>query len=90
MSESVICADAPVVTLINVFTVDPANQERLVELWQRTTDEVMRHLPGFVSANVRRGAAGGAGDRLCAAGEQLSSPPIKQEPGESASNLYSY
>jgi hypothetical protein len=30
MTESIICADAPVVTLINVFTVDPANQQRLV------------------------------------------------------------
>jgi hypothetical protein len=31
-----------VVTLINVFTVDPANQERLVDLLTRATD-------GFVS-----------------------------------------
>ena len=58
MSESVIRADAPVVTLINVFTVDPENQQRLVELWQRATDEVMRHLPGFVSANVHRSLDG--------------------------------
>jgi quinol monooxygenase YgiN len=56
--ESIIRADAPVVTLINVFTVDPANQQRLVELWQRATDEVMRHLPGFVSANVHRSLDG--------------------------------
>jgi len=58
MSESIIRADAPVVTLINVFTVDPADQQRLVELWQRATDEVMRHLPGFVSANVHRSLDG--------------------------------
>ena len=58
MSESIIRADAPVVTLINVFTVDPADQHRLVELWQRATDEVMRHLPGFVSANVHRSLDG--------------------------------
>ena len=58
MSESIIRAGAPVVTLINVFTVDPADQERLVELWQRATDEVMRHLPGFVSANVHRSLDG--------------------------------
>lgn len=30
MSESTIRADAPLVTLINVFTVDPENQQRLV------------------------------------------------------------
>jgi quinol monooxygenase YgiN len=58
MSESIIRADAPVVTLINVFTVDPIDQQRLVEAWQRATDEVMRHLPGFVSANVHRSLDG--------------------------------
>jgi Antibiotic biosynthesis monooxygenase len=58
MSESTIRADAEVVTLINVFTVDPDDQQRLVELWQRATDEVMRHLPGFVSANVHRSLDG--------------------------------
>jgi antibiotic biosynthesis monooxygenase (ABM) superfamily enzyme len=40
------------VTLINVFTVEPGNQARLIEAWQRSTDEVIRHLPGFVSANI--------------------------------------
>lgn len=54
MSESIIRADAPLVTLINVFAVDTENQQRLVELWQRATDDVMRHLPGFISANVHR------------------------------------
>jgi quinol monooxygenase YgiN len=51
-------ADASVVTLINVFTVDPSNQLRLVELWQQGTEEVMRHLPGFISANVHRSLDG--------------------------------
>ena len=54
MPETTISADNPVVTLINVFTVDPSQQQQLVELWQRATDEVLRHLPGFVSANVHR------------------------------------
>ncbi len=58
MSESTIRAGAPVVTLVNVFTVDPENQQRLIELWQRATDEVMRHLPGFVSANIHRSLDG--------------------------------
>jgi quinol monooxygenase YgiN len=58
MSESTIRADAQVVTLINVFTVEPDKQQHLVELWQRATDEVMRHLPGFVSANVHRSLDG--------------------------------
>ena len=52
MSESTIRADSPVVTLINVFSVAPENQARLLGAWQRSTDEVIRHLPGFVSANI--------------------------------------
>jgi quinol monooxygenase YgiN len=58
VAESTIRVDAPVVTLINVFTVDPENQDRLVELWQRATEDVIRHLPGFVSANVHRSLDG--------------------------------
>ena len=50
MCESTIRAASPVVTLINVFTVEPGNQDRLIEAWQRSTDEVIRHLPGCVSA----------------------------------------
>ncbi len=37
-----------------MFTVDPANQPQLVELWQQATDEVMRHQLGFVSASIHR------------------------------------
>jgi quinol monooxygenase YgiN len=54
MSETTISTDNPVVTLINVFTVEPNQQQHLVELWQRATEDVLRHLPGFVSANVHR------------------------------------
>jgi len=42
------------VTLINVFTVDPANQRRLVELLARATETSVRHEPGFVSASLHR------------------------------------
>ena len=47
-----------VATLINVFTVAPENQERLIELLDRATEEVMRHLPGFVSANLHKSLDG--------------------------------
>ena len=40
------------VTLINTFTVAPSRAEELVELLSRATEETMRHLPGFVSANL--------------------------------------
>ena len=47
-----------VVTLINVFTVDPANQQRLVELLTRATEVSVRHAPGFVSASLHRSTDG--------------------------------
>jgi quinol monooxygenase YgiN len=41
-----------VTTLINVFTVDPTRQQQLVDVLTQATQEVIRHLPGFVSANI--------------------------------------
>lgn len=49
--------DRPV-TAINVFTVDPADQARLVELLTRATESSVRHVPGFVSAVLHRGLDG--------------------------------
>jgi heme-degrading monooxygenase HmoA len=51
-------ADADVVTLINIFTVAPERQQDLVELLDRATEETMRNLPGFVSANIHRSLDG--------------------------------
>ena len=48
----------PVMTLINVFTVEPARQQELVDLLVEATERRMRHLPGFISANIHRGADG--------------------------------
>jgi quinol monooxygenase YgiN len=42
------------VTLINVFTVEPENQRQLVELLARATETSVRHAPGFVSASLHR------------------------------------
>lgn len=49
---------ADIVTLINVFTVDPARQGELCDLLARATEESMRQQPGFVSANIHRGLEG--------------------------------
>ncbi|RJQ81683.1 antibiotic biosynthesis monooxygenase family protein [Amycolatopsis panacis] len=38
-------------TLINVFTVDTADQCRLFDLLTEATETIIRHLPGFVSAS---------------------------------------
>ncbi|MBW7454220.1 antibiotic biosynthesis monooxygenase family protein [Paenibacillus sepulcri] len=47
-----------VVTLINVFTVDPENQERLVELLTRATEVSVRHAAGFISCSLHRSTDG--------------------------------
>ena len=47
-----------VLTLINVFTVEPAKQQELVALLVEATDKTMRHLPGFVSASIHRSLDG--------------------------------
>jgi quinol monooxygenase YgiN len=39
-------------TLINVFTVEPDRARPLVDLLATVTEETMRHVPGFVSANI--------------------------------------
>jgi len=46
------------VTLINVFTVEPANQRQLLELLARATEISVRHAPGFISANLHRSLDG--------------------------------
>lgn len=48
----------PVITLVNVFTVDPANQQRLVDVLIEATEQVMRHIPGYVSANIHKSLDG--------------------------------
>ena len=49
-----ISKDNQLVTLINVFTVEADKQQQLVDLLIQATETSMRHLPGFVSANIHR------------------------------------
>lgn len=53
-----ISTSADLVTLINVFTVEPARQQQLVDVLARATDETIRHMPGFVSANIHKSVDG--------------------------------
>ncbi len=53
-----IAKDNDVVTLINVFTVAPDDQQRLVDVLVDATQAVMRKQPGFVSANIHRSLDG--------------------------------
>lgn len=47
-----------VVTLINVFTVAPEDQQRLVDLLVEATEQVMSKQPGYVAANIHRSLDG--------------------------------
>ncbi len=53
-----ISAKSDVVTLINVFTVEPANQRRLAELLTEATEVSVRRAPGFISASLHRSTDG--------------------------------
>ena len=39
-------------TLVNIFYVEPENQQKLVDVLVKATETVMKHLPGFISANI--------------------------------------
>src|SRR5260370_33127329 len=39
-------------TFINTFTVEPDNAERLLQALRDATEEIFRHQPGFISANL--------------------------------------
>jgi len=47
-----------VATVINVFTVAPGDQARLVELLTKATHSSVRHVPGFLAAALHRGLDG--------------------------------
>jgi heme-degrading monooxygenase HmoA len=53
-----ISKDNKLVTLINVFTVEPTNQQRLVDLLVQATEKMMKNVPGFISANIHKSADG--------------------------------
>ncbi len=52
-----ISSSRKLLTLINVFTVEPANQQRLLELLARATETSVRQ-PGFISSSLHRGLDG--------------------------------
>ena len=47
-----------VLTLVNVFTVKPDNQQKLVDMLLEATDKTMKKLPGFMSASIHRSLDG--------------------------------
>jgi hypothetical protein len=53
-----ISKDNKILTLINVFTVDPLNQQQLVELLTLATDKSVRKMQGFISSSLHRSIEG--------------------------------
>jgi quinol monooxygenase YgiN len=53
-----ISGDQKLVTVINVFTVDPVNQQRLIDLLTEATRASVMHAAGFVSAALHRSVDG--------------------------------
>jgi quinol monooxygenase YgiN len=51
-NASTIRAGGEIVTLINIFSVAPDQQQELANLLIEATEHTMRHLPGFISANI--------------------------------------
>jgi heme-degrading monooxygenase HmoA len=53
-----ISKDNKVATLINVFTVEPGNQQKVVDMLVEATEKAMKHIPGFVSASIHKSLDG--------------------------------
>jgi heme-degrading monooxygenase HmoA len=56
--NATISVSGDLVTLVNVFKVNPENQQQLVEMLIDATEEVMKKLPGFISANIHKSLDG--------------------------------
>ena len=53
-----ISKEANFLTLINIFTVDPTNQQTLLNLLTLATNSSVRKVPGFISSSLHRSIDG--------------------------------
>ncbi|MCE7054691.1 antibiotic biosynthesis monooxygenase [Algoriphagus sp. AGSA1] len=53
-----ISKEANFLTLINVFTVNPANQQRLVDLLTLATENSVKKVTGFISSSLHKSIDG--------------------------------
>jgi heme-degrading monooxygenase HmoA len=53
-----IAKENKVATLINVFTVEPEDQQKLVDMLIEATEKTMKNIEGFVSANIHKSTDG--------------------------------
>jgi quinol monooxygenase YgiN len=56
--EITIRANDDVVTLINVFVVEPENQEKLIQILKEGTETMFSKLPGYISASFHKSKDG--------------------------------
>ena len=66
---TIIKKDNNVTTLINVFTVDPSNQQRLVDILIETTEQVMNRQEGIYIGKYSQKFAGHSCSKLCTMGK---------------------
>jgi quinol monooxygenase YgiN len=57
-TEATIRIGGDIVTLVNVFTVDPENQQKLVQLLKEGTETFFSKQPGFISSSVHASKEG--------------------------------
>src|SRR5579864_5850009 len=50
--RAILDPEAGYLTFINTFAVEPENAERLLQALKNATEEIFRHQPGFISANL--------------------------------------
>jgi quinol monooxygenase YgiN len=55
---TIISKDSPCITFINIFHVDPLNQQKLIELLSKVTNESVRNTPGFISSSLHKSLDG--------------------------------
>src|SRR2546427_12527397 len=46
------------ITLIDVLTVDPGNQDQLVKILAEATETTLRHMPGYISSVIHKSVDG--------------------------------
>ena len=52
--QTTISKENKLVTLINIFTVEPMHQQELVDILVEATEKIIRNIPGFISANIHK------------------------------------
>src|SRR5690606_40222501 len=55
---TIITKEANFLTLINVFTVEPINQQNLIDLLTMATESSVRKVKGFISSSLHRSIDG--------------------------------